>query len=146
LSDWNDGAYAAEQIRQEEDERILQEMEMYINKELRQQETNNMFRIYASVNAADTSRDPDDIHITELGTRSGLSSAQSVARKYIKETFYHKNTKLNKSSPGNYRATDLCSYGATVIIEPLTMDICSDEVVIHAGIPGSDNLSELLQP
>ena len=77
-----------------------------------------IYRIYTRVNAADTMRDPDDIHITELGCSDDLAMAKMFAKKYIKEHFFHKDTELYESN-GTIRATDFCSYGATLVIEPM---------------------------
>ena len=75
-----------------------------------------MYRVYTSVNYADTCRDPDDIHINELGYFKKLEKALDSANSYIKKHFFHKNTTLTKALNGNYSATDFCSYGETIYV------------------------------
>lgn len=79
------------------------------------------FRIYVYYNAADTSRDPDDIHTTELGYKNKEKDAVKLANDFIKNKFFHKDTKLNKTKKG-YSATDFCSYGSTIKIEEIQID------------------------
>jgi hypothetical protein len=81
-----------------------------------------IYRIFKTVNYADTCRDADDIHITELGYKSNLEDAKSVANKYIKEHFFHKDTELREYKYGTIGATDFCSYGATIEIQPIVVD------------------------
>lgn len=75
-----------------------------------------MYRVYTSVNYADTCRDPDDIHIDELGYFKKLEKALNTANSYIRKNFFHKDTKLTKALNGNYSATDFCSYGETIYV------------------------------
>ena len=78
-----------------------------------------LYRIFKSVNYADTWRDADDIHITELGYKNSLDDAKSVANDYIKKHFFHKNTELRECKDGSFSATDFCSYGETIKIQPI---------------------------
>ena len=81
------------------------------------------YRIYKEINFADTCRDADDIHTTELGYKNKLEDALSVAKNYIKEHFFHKDTELHKcKKSNNYEATDFRSYGATIYVEEIIID------------------------
>jgi hypothetical protein len=80
-----------------------------------------VFRIYKTVNYADTTRDADDIETTELGLMADEKEAVEIAKTYIKHNFAVRNTKLNKYKNGFYTATDFCSYGATICIEKLEL-------------------------
>lgn len=79
------------------------------------------YKIYTEQNLADTCRDPDDYVYNTIGYCKHENAAISLAETFIKEHFFHKDTKL-KLLPSNknnhvYRATDFCSYGKTIIIE-----------------------------
>lgn len=78
-----------------------------------------IYRIYTAVNEADTSRDPDQWSYKELGATHDLDKAKVAAMRYIKENFFHKDTQLYEYEGGEFRAIDFCSYGATLIIEPM---------------------------
>lgn len=78
-----------------------------------------IYRVYTVVNGADTCRDPDDLHFTELGATPNLEAALAAAMSHIKNHFFHKDTELIECNDGIWRATDFCSYGATLIIEPM---------------------------
>jgi len=77
-----------------------------------------MYRIYSSVNCADTCRDPDDIHITELGYTADLDKAKEICNERIKKFFFRKDTVLQEYFDG-FIAQDFCSYGATLRIDKL---------------------------
>ncbi len=77
------------------------------------------YRIYTRQNLADTSRDPDNIIIRELGYKSDLKTAMVVTNTYIKSNFFHENTKLRKNKDDSYSATDFCSYGETIYLQPI---------------------------
>lgn len=77
------------------------------------------YRVYTERNLADTTRDPDEIVINELGYRHNLEDAKSIANDYIKTGFFHSDTILKEREDGSYSATDFSSYGATVIVEPI---------------------------
>jgi hypothetical protein len=77
-----------------------------------------MYRIYTVVNAADTCRDPDDLHYTELGYAENLEEVKLFAEKYIKQHFVNKDTQLHQHN-GQWLASDFCSYGATIVIEKM---------------------------
>lgn len=79
------------------------------------------YRIYTERNLADTTRDPDEMVYEELGYKFDLDEAKSVANNYIKKMFFHKDTELKERKSGTYAATDFASYGATVIVEPITI-------------------------
>lgn len=81
-----------------------------------------IYRVFKSVNYADTCIDADDIHITELGYKNSLDDAKSVANDYIKKHFFHKDTELRKNKDGSFSATDFCSYGETIEIQPIEVD------------------------
>lgn len=80
------------------------------------------YRIYSKVNCADTWYDPDDIHITELGYKQSLEDALELVQKRISSHFFRKDAKISKRNDGSFEAVDFCSYGATVIIEPITLE------------------------
>lgn len=79
------------------------------------------YKIYTIQNLADTCRDPDDYVYETIGYRIYENAAISLAEKFIKERFFHKDTQLRLLSPNEenhvYRATDFCSYGKTIIIQ-----------------------------
>ena len=77
-----------------------------------------IYHIYTQRNLADTMRDPDDIVTEQLSYCQSLDQAFKVAKDYIKNRFFHKNTKLTKSGTG-YVASDFCSYGATLYIKEI---------------------------
>jgi hypothetical protein len=77
------------------------------------------YKIYTRRNLADTTRDPDQIQIDELGYRNNLEDAKILANDYIRTSFFHKDTKLRENKNGLCTATDFCSYGATIIVEPI---------------------------
>lgn len=77
------------------------------------------YRIYTYYNAADTCRDPDDIHTEELGYKNELEDALIVANNYIKKHFLHKDTELIKIGKNEWHATDFCSYGSTIIVKKI---------------------------
>jgi hypothetical protein len=81
-----------------------------------------IYRIYTEKNYADTSRDPDDIHIEELGYKSNLDDALDIARAYIKESFINKEDKLREDNNGNYFAHDFRSYGVTIHIKKINVN------------------------
>lgn len=81
--------------------------------------TEVVYKVFTSVNYADTSRDADNIHTNVLGNKRNLEDAKELANKYIKKNFSHKNTNLVKYKDGTYGATDFRSYGETITIEPI---------------------------
>ena len=82
-----------------------------------------MYRIYASVNAADTCRDPDDIHITELGFASSEEHAAAFMNKYIREHFFahDKNDYKVYKSGNDLRAQEYCSWGRTLCADHMNI-------------------------
>ncbi len=81
------------------------------------------YRIYTEVNYADTCRDADDIHITELGYRNKLADALLLANDFIKNNFFHKDTELHENKGENlYEATDFCSYGKTIYVKQIQIE------------------------
>ena len=81
-----------------------------------------IYRVFKSVNYADTCRDADNIHITELGYKNSLDDAKSIANNYIKKHFFNKDTELRKCKDGSFSATDFCSYGETIEILPIKVE------------------------
>jgi hypothetical protein len=77
------------------------------------------YRIYTERNLAETTRDPDEIVIKELGYKHNLEDAKSIANDYIAKNFFHRDTLLKERQNGLYSATDFSSYGATIIVEPI---------------------------
>lgn len=78
------------------------------------------YKVYTMVNYAETSKDADDIVTQEIAYKDKLEDALDVANKFIKEKFFHKNTELKKVGQ-NYEATDFCSWGKTIIVEPINI-------------------------
>ena len=86
------------------------------------------YQIYTSVNYAETSRDADDIRIDNIDYKEKLEDALDVANKFIKEKFFHKDTKLKKYN-NNYAATDFCSWGKTIVVEQINIEkLCVIEI------------------
>ena len=81
-----------------------------------------VYRIYKQMNAADTWRDPDDIHIEELGYKQSLNDALEFVQDYITKNFFRKDTKIHKRKDGTYYAIDMCSYGWIIEIKPIEID------------------------
>lgn len=81
-----------------------------------------VYRIYKQMNAADTWRDPDDIHIEELGYKQSLEDSLVFVQDYITKNFFRKDTKISKRSDGSYYAIDMCSYGWIIEIKPIEID------------------------
>ncbi len=77
------------------------------------------YRVYTERNLADTTRDPDQIVIEELGYKHNLDDAKLLATDHIKNHFFHKDTLLKERIDGTHTATDFCSYGVTIIIQPV---------------------------
>ncbi len=77
------------------------------------------YRIYTERNLADTTRDPDEMVVEELGYKHELEDAKSIVNDYIEKRFFHKDTPIRERKDGTFTATDFCSYGATIIIEPI---------------------------
>ena len=78
-----------------------------------------IYRIYTKVNYADTSRDPSDIHIEELGVTDNLEKAKQFSNDYIKNHFFRKNTELSEMTNGDFFAFDFCSWGKLLVIEKM---------------------------
>jgi len=76
------------------------------------------YRIYRSINIADTCCAPDKFYITELGEAKTLGEAKRVAKEYIENHFSHNSVKLVQNPDGTFSATDFCSYPTTVVVEP----------------------------
>jgi len=81
-----------------------------------------VYRIYKQMNAADTWRDPDDIHVVELGYKQSLEDSLVFVQKQILETFHRKHTEIFKRKDGTYSAQDFCSYAWEIIIQPIEVD------------------------
>ena len=153
LNLFNSGEYRNElmdELVKEEDERILNEVEMYINKELKQQqETQIMYRVYATFSKT---RNGDPTETTELGRFGALANARATARSYKNKNFYARSARLVKTSDGKYKARDM-AFSRTVIVEPILSDIT---IFSGQSVPAkksvlsrnsdSGNLSDLLMP
>lgn len=100
-----------------------------------------MYRIFVSVNYADTCRDRDDIHITELCCKKQLPDAKKIAEKYIKNEFIRTDTKLFENKDGSFSATDFCSYGETITIQPIIADESKDDGSIDNWLDGRQTLT-----
>lgn len=77
------------------------------------------YKIYTKRNLADTSRDKDNMVVEELAFRTSLDEARQYANDYIKKKFFHKGIQLKEYRDGSFRATNLCSYGETIIVEKI---------------------------
>lgn len=81
-----------------------------------------VYRIYTRCNAADTMRDPDDIHIKELCYKSTIEKAKEFVETYIKEHFFKpEKTPIHEDESG-FRATNFVSYGETIIAKKIIID------------------------
>jgi len=80
------------------------------------------YKIYTEQNLADTSRDPDDVVIEELGYKNNLDDALLLGNNFIKDNFFHKDTTIRQRTDDTYTATDFCSYGKTLIIKEIVID------------------------
>lgn len=80
------------------------------------------YRIYTQRNLADTTRDPDQIVIKELGYRFELDDAKSLATEYIKEHFFHKDSVLIERKNGYFSAVNFMSYGEILYVEPIMIE------------------------
>lgn len=92
-----------------------------------------IYKFYADKNYADTSRDPDDIHILFEEYYHDFETAKKRVEKYIYENFltdkfYNERNpdnpikrvvKLDKN--GEYKATHMCSYGETIYLKEINL-------------------------
>ena len=81
-----------------------------------------VYKIYKQMNCADTCRDPDDIHVVELGYKQSLEDSLAFVQDYIIKNFFRKDTEIHKRTDGSYSALDFCSYGWEIIIQPIEVD------------------------
>ena len=82
-----------------------------------------IYRIYTKVNTADTWRDPDNIIITELCYKSSREKAKEFVRSYIDEHFFKpEKTTVDWEGEAGFRATNVVSYGKTIIAEKITIE------------------------
>ena len=77
------------------------------------------YKIYTYYNAADTWRDADDYHYTDICITKTLKKAKEIADMYIKEHFLNKDTKLRRHNEGYYYAHNPVSWGQTIVIKPV---------------------------
>ena len=77
------------------------------------------YSLTANYNAADTCRNPDDIHTTKLGTFSTLDLAKSAALKYRDEKFFRKDVEFFIDRRKLLCLMDICSYGTWLNIEEI---------------------------
>lgn len=75
-----------------------------------------VYKITSTVNCADTMRDPDDLHVEDLGYKEGKDNARKFCEEHIKNRFVKENTQLEETDYG-FKAVDFCSYGATLKAE-----------------------------
>jgi hypothetical protein len=83
----------------------------------------SVYSLRSSYNSADTWRDPDEFHATQLGVFSSYEMAAKAAEKYRDEQFFNKSVQICGSSPKWY-LSDTCSYGTALIIEKI--NVCVD--------------------
>lgn len=74
-----------------------------------------VYTLESSYNAADTCRDPDDIHTQKLGVFSSLALAKAAALKYRDDHFFHKEADFY-SHDGKVFLSDFCSYAVRLTI------------------------------
>ena len=79
------------------------------------------YKVYTYYNAADTWRDSDDYHYTDICITTTLKKAKEIAENYIEEHFFDKSIKLRKHEEGYYYAHNPISWGRTIIIKPIDM-------------------------
>lgn len=80
------------------------------------------YRIYTTYNAADTTRDPDEIYTTDICYRSTRKGAMKRIRAYIDAHFFRPDDVVISEYEGGLRATNFVSYGETIIAEKITID------------------------
>jgi len=80
-----------------------------------------IYTLTSNYNAADTCRDPDEIHTVKLGVFSSLEHAKQVALKYRDEHFFRKDVDFFIDCRGLLCLMDICSYGTW-------LNITEDEV------------------
>jgi hypothetical protein len=73
----------------------------------------------SNYNAADTCRDPDDIHTEKLGAFSSLELAKATALKYRDEHFFRKDVEFFIDRRKLLCLMDICSYGTWLNIEEI---------------------------
>ena len=78
-----------------------------------------VYSLTKNYNAANTSRDPDDIHTTKLGTFSSLDLAKTAALKYRDEHFSRKDVEFFIDRRKLLCLMDICSYGTWLNIEEI---------------------------
>ena len=81
-----------------------------------------IYRVYTRQNLADTSRDPDEIIIDDLGYFDNIDKAILFAQGHIKEHFFsskiHTPTLDKNAEKGHaYTAYEFCSYGRFLHID-----------------------------
>ena len=81
-----------------------------------------IYRIYTLVNAADTMRDPDDIHETELAYKDDRKKAKKFIEEYIKEKFSKPDEAKIYEDESGFRATNFISYGQTIIAKKVIVE------------------------
>jgi len=69
------------------------------------------YTLTSNYNAADTCRDPDEIHTKKLGVFGSLEYAKRVALKYRDEHFFRKDVDFFVDRRGLMCLMDICSYG-----------------------------------
>ena len=79
------------------------------------------YRIYTETNSADTTRDPDDIHQTELCYKATKKLTLLFLKQYISKHFVSKETEVYKTKTG-FKAIDFCSYGEVLYAEKVTIE------------------------
>lgn len=77
------------------------------------------FQIYTVVNCADTCRDADDFHYTQLGIVIGRAAAEQFMKQWVKEHFFNPTAPIITKSDGSFVAVEMRSYGRTLIAKPI---------------------------
>jgi hypothetical protein len=73
-----------------------------------------MWRVYKHQNFADTSRDPDNIEITELGYFHKLEDAKKAVERKL-----NSGTRLHRLKDGSWYTSEMGSYAPSYYIEPI---------------------------
>ncbi len=83
-----------------------------------------LYHAYAYVNAADTCRDPDDIHIVaEFGYTDNLSKLKEKLGRYVKDMFLDKKRAKTRidgyDGVSEMTIADNRSYGVCIVVKPV---------------------------
>jgi len=82
---------------------------------------NKMYKVYTSINLADTLRDPNNILIKDLGYFKDLNSALEKGYEYI-DRYYKDSTRYKKTLKEKNNVYLGGSYSTELIIKPIKIE------------------------